>query len=375
MIRYIWSFCERNTVSIYWFYIWVRVSRKNPSVLFQRRRWCGTDCQHSYHKVVERTYVMESRVSLGNVFRGWDGIVAWIQRTTSYQFFASKLQTHPSLPYLVIIEITPETYFLQHPGQQASSIKGSRETLGFPLAQTVKNLPAMQETHVQSLSWKDPLEKEMATHSSILAWAIPWTEEPGRLQSIGSQRVIHDLERHGKVTNKGASLVPSLYCLQLMTKLPGACRKPTITCSSANFLSIPMDTNCSPRHPVNFSATSSQTIVSPICSKSQPWGREYPSYSFSLLTRPSLTHQIRSDQSLSRVRLFATPWIAARQASLSITNSRSSLRLMSIESVMPSSHLILCCPLLFLPPIPPSISLFQWVNSSHEVAKVLEFQL
>ena len=60
---------------------------------------------------------------------------------------------------------------------------------------------------------------------------------------------------------------------------------------------------------------------------------------------------IRSDQSLSRVLLFATPWITARQASLSITNSRSSLRLMSIESVMPSSHLILCRPLLLLPPI------------------------
>ena len=82
-----------------------------------------------------------------------------------------------------------------------------------------------------------------------------------------------------------------------------------------------------------------------------------------------------SVQSLSCVRLFATPWIAAHQASLSITNSWSSLRLTSIESVMPSSHLILCRPLLLLPPIPPSISLFQWVNSSHEVAKVLEFQL
>ena len=85
--------------------------------------------------------------------------------------------------------------------------------------------------------------------------------------------------------------------------------------------------------------------------------------------------QFSSVQSLSRVRLFATPWITARQASLSITNSRSSLRLASIKSVMPSSHLILCRPLLLLPPIPPSISLFQWVNSSHEVAKVLEFQL
>ena len=62
-----------------------------------------------------------------------------------------------------------------------------------------------------------------------------------------------------------------------------------------------------------------------------------------------------SVQSLSRVRLFVTPWIAARQASLSITNSWSSLRLTSIKSVMPSSHLILCRPLLLLPPIPPSI--------------------
>ena len=60
-------------------------------------------------------------------------------------------------------------------------------------------------------------------------------------------------------------------------------------------------------------------------------------------------NQIRSDQSLSRVRVFATPWIAARQASLSLTNSQSSLRLTSIESVMPSSHLILCRPLLLLP--------------------------
>ena len=63
-------------------------------------------------------------------------------------------------------------------------------------------------------------------------------------------------------------------------------------------------------------------------------------------------------QSLSPVRLFETPWIAARKASLSITNSRSLPKLTSIESVMPSSHLILCCPLLLLPPIPPSIRVF-----------------
>ena len=60
------------------------------------------------------------------------------------------------------------------------------------VAQMVKNLPTMQETWVQSLGWKDPLEKEMAIHSNILAWKIPWKEEPDRLQSMGSQRVRHD---------------------------------------------------------------------------------------------------------------------------------------------------------------------------------------
>ena len=63
---------------------------------------------------------------------------------------------------------------------------------GFPGGSVVKNLPAMWETWVQSLGREDPLEKEMATHSSILAWRISWTEEPGRLQSTGSQRVGHD---------------------------------------------------------------------------------------------------------------------------------------------------------------------------------------
>ena len=59
------------------------------------------------------------------------------------------------------------------------------------MAQTVKNPPTLQETWVQSLGWEDPLEKGMATHSSILAWRIPWTEEPGGQQSLGSQRVRH----------------------------------------------------------------------------------------------------------------------------------------------------------------------------------------
>ena len=69
-------------------------------------------------------------------------------------------------------------------------------------AQMVKNLPSMQETRLRSLGLEDTLEKEMATHSNILAWRIPWTEEPGRLQSVGSQRVGYDCVT--EQNNKGA---------------------------------------------------------------------------------------------------------------------------------------------------------------------------
>ena len=69
---------------------------------------------------------------------------------------------------------------------------GLATPLPFLVAQMIKNLPAVQETWVRSLGWKDPLEKKMATHSSILAWRIPWTEEPGGLESTGSQRVGDD---------------------------------------------------------------------------------------------------------------------------------------------------------------------------------------
>ena len=119
---------------------------------------------------------------------------------------------------------------------------------------------------MHALGWKDPLEKEVATHSSILAWKIPWTGDPSGLQSIVSQRV-----GNYRATN---------------------------TCDLCLFSSV---------------------------------------------------------QLLSHVRLCATPWIAARQASLSITNSRSLPRLMSIESVIPSNQLILYHPLFLLPSIFPSI--------------------
>ena len=80
-------------------------------------------------------------------------------------------------------------------------------------------------------------------------------------------------------------------------------------------------------------------------------------------------------QSLGHVQPFVIPWTAALQASPSFTISQSLLKLMPIEPVMPSNHLILCRPLLLLPSIFPSISLFQWVGSPHQVAKVLELQL
>ena len=81
-----------------------------------------------------------------------------------------------------------------------------------------------------------------------------------------------------------------------------------------------------------------------------------------------------SVQSFSHVQLFANPWTVARQASLSITNSQSLLKLMAIESVMPSNHHILCYPLLLLPSIFPSITVFSNVSPSHQVVKILELQ-
>ena len=91
------------------------------------------------------------------------------------------------------------------------------------------------------------------------------------------------------------------------------------------------------------------------------------------LTMTESSVQFSSFQSLSRVRLFATPRITARQASLSITNSRSLLRLTSIGSVMPSSHLILCSPLLLLPPNPPSIRVFSNELEHPFVYKISDF--
>ena len=97
------------------------------------------------------------------------------------------------------------------------SICPSHTSYWASLAQIVKNLPAMQDTWVQSQGWKDPLEKGMATHSSILAWRIPWTEEPGRLQSMGSQRVRHDWATKTFTLHKDIQLEREVYSFSWST--------------------------------------------------------------------------------------------------------------------------------------------------------------
>ena len=80
----------------------------------------------------------------------------------------------------------------QEKGNKSLKLEELLQREDFPVAEMVKNLPAMQETRIQSLVWEDPLEKGMSIHSSIRAWRIPWTEKLGRLQFMGSQRVGND---------------------------------------------------------------------------------------------------------------------------------------------------------------------------------------
>ena len=94
---------------------------------------------------------------------------------------------------VAVLQVSGWPGLLQALGWNQSALwSGSLIQRASLVAQMVKRLPAMWETWVPSLGWEDPLEKEMATHSSILAWKTPWMEEPGRLQSMGSQRVEHD---------------------------------------------------------------------------------------------------------------------------------------------------------------------------------------
>ena len=180
----------------------------------------------------------------------------------------------------------------------------------------------MQETLVQSLGQADLLEKEMATHSRILAWKIPWTEEPGGLWSV----------RGVAKSQTRLSDFPFTFLLR--------------QCQVGTFYMVHISApgNTISQHHLKFVPL----WASLFCHQTQQFVHHH-----------SLTFlQFSSVHSLSRVQLFVTPWTVARQASLSITNSRSLLKFMSIKLVMPSNHLILCRPLLLLPPIFPSIRVF-----------------
>ena len=164
------------------------------------------------------------------------------------------------------------------------------------------------------------LEKGMTTHSSILAWKIPWTEEPGRLQSMGSQRVTW-LSLH--------------TCLLPVVKL----EKEIATHSSILDWKIPWT-----EEPSRLQSMGSQRV-----------GHGWAINTFTIFQDHT---SFGSAQSLSHAQLSMTPCTAACQASLSITNSWNLLKLMSIELVVPSNHLPLYCPLLLLPSILPSIGVF-----------------
>ena len=174
----------------------------------------------------------------------------------------------------------------------------------------------------------------MATHSSVLAWRIPGMGEPGGLLSMGSHRVGHDWSDLAT-----AAVVFERIHLQ--------CGRPGFD---------PWIGKMPWRRERLHSSILAWRI--PGVTKNQTWLSNFHFHFQCLKHKRVRSLQFSSVQLLSRVWLFGTPWIAARQASLSITNSQSSPRLTSIESVMPSSHLILCCPLLLPPPIPPSIRVF-----------------
>ena len=173
------------------------------------------------------------------------------------------------------------------------------------VAQTVKRLPAMRETQVRSLGQEDPLEKEMATHSSIVAWKIPWTEEPDRLQSMGSQRVGHDW-------------ATSLTSLKCVTESLGCAAAINIV-NQLYFnkkMNFKNHFNNSPPHTLENKGISIlleflELVHITLCLF----------LSWSIVDLQCLRFQ--SVQSLSRVRRFVTLWPAARQASLFITNSQS----------------------------------------------------
>ena len=150
---------------------------------------CGfgvQECGQALHEVLERSRVVGS---LENRCLQLD----WLSRSTQSSLtmvpFLSSPRQHWLRTSVTIIASDSPGQFLLHLFRRQLYLLNLRASL---VAQMVKNLPAMRETWVWFLGWEDPLEKEMTTHSSILAWEILWTEEPGGLQPVGSQEVEHD---------------------------------------------------------------------------------------------------------------------------------------------------------------------------------------
>ena len=185
------------------------------------------------------------------------------------------------------------------------------------VAQAVKRLPAVRETQVRSPGWEEALEKQMATPSSILAWKTPWTEEPGRLPSMGLQRVRHDWATSLHVTSRlGADSTRSQSGLRGHSEsrgLLGIPWKPGKNLSDSLTFHR-RETNVAKSWGGGRSSCPGATFLKPALS----WARSWRSSLHQGWREQSLGLKFLCAQSLSCVRLFATPWTVARQAPLSM---------------------------------------------------------
>ena len=215
------------------------------------------------------------------------------------------------------------------------------------VAQWVKNPPTMWETQAQSLGWEDPLEEGMATHSSFLAWRIPWTEEPSGLESIGPHRVQHGWRDLALVSSSPVFFLCWIPLKSQVQDYLGPCPKRIYRLMGETVKIWALDHNR--REPL---MCCGHKLEAPH-SFEQQWNGVADSKTW-------VRNKIVVFQSLSHVWLFATQWTAARQASPSFAISQSLLKLMSIESMMlsyPIFYAIASHPLSS--PSPPAFCLYQ----------------
>ena len=158
-----------------------------PIILLKTEEMICLDLWMSGHVYLARSPLIQWPSQAPTLTRVSEGALGlWILTSTQTLYLVVlKGAMYSPISSSWLLEYTAIRPFGEEPEKYSS-------TMAFLVAQRIKHLPAMQETRVWSLGWEDPLEKKMATHSSILAWRIPWTEEPGRLQSTGLQKVGHD---------------------------------------------------------------------------------------------------------------------------------------------------------------------------------------